>query len=192
MGSICKTELDIGLVVMETSSAERQGWALQWGRISLKFWGIIRTPKPPLGLKSACTAPLQIYNMVLRAFLQLKVFCSFLCCVSQGKKRKERKKIHILCSGLLLSLIYYRTGAKERKTGHEQRTHLAMSYRFPLPASSNYSKKKKKNVFHRRCSWGVNCQNVFAEKLLLQKTWFCQGSNFWHVSPAHYFSPFKS
>lgn len=144
MGSICKTELDIGLVVMETSSAERQGWALQWGRISLKFWGIIRTPKPPLGLKSACTAPLQIYNMVLRAFLQLKVFCSFLCCVSQGKKRKERKKIHILCSGLLLSLIYYRTGAKERKTGHEQRTHLAMSYRFPLPASSNYSKKKKK------------------------------------------------
>lgn len=143
MGSICKTELDIGLVVMETSSAERQGWALQWGRISLKFWGIIRTPKPPLGLKSA-TAPLQIYNMVLRAFLQLKVFCSFLCCVSRGKKGKKEKKIHILCSGLLLSLIYYRTGAKERKTGHEQRTHLATSYRFPLPASSNYSKKKKK------------------------------------------------
>ena len=36
----------------------------------------------------------------------------------------------------------------------------------------------KKNVFHKWYSWGVNCQNVFVEKLLSQKILLCQGSNF--------------
>lgn len=94
----------------------------------------------------------------LKSVLQLPLLCQL-----------KKKKIYILCFGLLLSLIYYITGAKERKTGHQQRTHLATSYRFPLPASSNYSKKKKKNVFHKWCSRGINCQNVFAEKLFSQK-----------------------
>lgn len=114
----------------------------------------------------------------------------------------KKKKKSISCSELLLSLIYYRTGAKERKTGHRQRTHLATSYWFPLPASSNYSKKKKKmfftngahgvsivkkcllkNFFHKRPYFGKEA--IFSMWVLLATFYFlspknsCYGIFFW-------------
>ena len=114
-----------------------------------------------MGLKSASSATQQICNMVLKTVLELKVFCGFLCCVL--------KKIY-MCSGLLLSLIYYRTGAKERKTEHRQRTHLAMSYRFPLPASSNYNKKK---MFFTNGTHGVSIVKMCLLKNSFHKRSYC-------------------
>ena len=58
-------------------------------------------------------------------------------------------------------------------------------------STSCFIKLQQKNVFNKWCSWGVNCQNVSAEKLLSHKTLFCQGSNFQLVSTACYFLPFK-
>jgi len=79
-----------------------------------------------------------------------------------------------MCSELLLSLIYYRTGAKERKSiGKEHIWQRPIDFHFLL-----HQITVKKNVFHKWYSWGVNCQNVFAEKLLSQKILLCQGSNF--------------
>lgn len=90
---------------------------------------------------------------------ELKAFLPLLSCCF-------RKSIYpVLGSSSLLSAAKQEQG-RERQ-GHQHRTHLAMFYRFPLPASSNYSKKK--TVLHKRCSWGINCQNMFAEKLLSQK-----------------------
>lgn len=109
----------------------------------LKFWGIIRTPKPPLGLKSACTAPLQIYNMVLRAFLWLKVFCSFLCCVSWGKKRKERKKsiYCVLGSSYLLSTTEQEQRRERRGMSKELIWQRPIDFHFLLHQIT--AKKKK-------------------------------------------------
>lgn len=122
--------------------------------------------------------------MVLKTFLELKVFCSFLCCGS------KKKKIYILCSGILLSLIYYITGAKERKTGHHHRIHLATAYRFPFPASSNYSRKE---MFFTNGAHRVSIVKMYLLKNSFhKKTLLCQGCNFWHVSTAGYVLPFNS
>lgn len=65
---------------------------------------------------------------------ELKAFLPLLSCCF-------RKSIYpVLGSSSLLSAAKQEQG-RERQ-GHQHRTHLAMFYRFPLPASSNYSKKK--------------------------------------------------
>ena len=96
---------------------------------------------------------------MLKIFLELKGFCSFLFCAS-------KKKIYILCSGLLLSLIYYITGARKRKMKGKG---IAKECIWQHPIDFHFLLHQitaKKYVFHKWCSGGVNCQNVFAEELL--------------------------
>ena len=62
----------------------------------------------------------------------------------------KKKNLYVFWAPPISYLLQNRS--KERKTGHRQRT--ATSYRFPLPASSNYSWKK--NCFSQMVLMG--CQ----------------------------------
>lgn len=84
-------------------------------------------------------------------------------------------KIHISCSWLLLSLICCRTGAGERKARASAQN--ALGNVLSISTSCFIKLQQKNPVFHKCCSWGINCQNMFAEKLFPQRL-SCQGSHF--------------
>lgn len=98
---------------------------------------------------------------------ELKAFLPLLSCCF-------RKSIYpVLGSSSLLSAAKQEQG-RERQ-GHQHRTHLAMFYRFPLPASSNYSKKK---LFSTNGAHGVSIVKICLLKSSFHKRLSRQGSNF--------------
>lgn len=97
---------------------------------------------------------------------ELKAFLPLLSCCF-------RKSIYpVLGSSSLLSAAEQEQG-RERQ-GHQHRTQLAMFYRFPLPASSNYSKK----LFSTNGAHGVSIVKICLLKSCFHKRLSCRGSNF--------------
>jgi hypothetical protein len=90
-----------------------------------------------------------MYATVLKTLQELKAFLPLLpCCFGKSIYR-------VLGSSSLLSAAEQEQG-RERQ-GHQHRTHLAMFYRFPLPASSNYSKK---TLFSTNAAHGVSIVKI--------------------------------
>lgn len=90
-------------------------------------------------------------------------------------KKKKKNPYLVLSSSYLLSTTEQEQRRERLGIGKERIWQRPIDFHFLL---HQITAKKKKNVFHKWCSWGVDCQKVFAEKLLSQKTLFWQGSHF--------------